>query len=219
MSADQPWFKFFPSDWRADQALRVVSLAARGLWIECMCIMHEAAPYGHLVVNGRPVTDAQLAVLSGASPDQIPELIGELETAGVFSRTSAGVIFSRRMTRDDKKARVARKVGKLGGNPTLCKKRENPPSDNPPVNRLDKGRDKPRGQRPDISPLNPPASGGTGDDGIWKGRTRAVWRMMLVAYRDKRFWPITAGPQPGERGCDAPPDLVAEILGLAMEAA
>ena len=59
----RPWFKFYPSDWRADQALRSCSVAARGLWIECMCIMHEADPYGHLVVNGRPVTDTLLARL------------------------------------------------------------------------------------------------------------------------------------------------------------
>ena len=40
----QPWIKFYPRDWRGDQALRVVSLAARGLWIEMLSIMHEGQP-------------------------------------------------------------------------------------------------------------------------------------------------------------------------------
>lgn len=31
MSASRPWMKFYPRDWRGDQALRAVSLTARGL--------------------------------------------------------------------------------------------------------------------------------------------------------------------------------------------
>src|SRR5215831_10886929 len=99
----RPWMKFYPADWQADQALRSVSLAARCLWLECMCIMHKADPYGHLVIHGRPVTDAQLAILAGAPPDQVPALMAELETAGVSSRNRAGVIYSRRLTRDEKR--------------------------------------------------------------------------------------------------------------------
>ena len=98
-----PWFKFFPTDWRADPSLRMCSLAARGLWIEMIGLMHEAVPYGHLLMSGNSPTDSQLALLAGAPSDQIPDLIGELEAAGVFSRTTKGVIYSRRMTRTAKK--------------------------------------------------------------------------------------------------------------------
>ncbi len=134
----QPWMKFYPSDWRADPRLRMCSLAARGLWMEMLALMHEAAPYGHLLISGISPTDAQLAVLAGAPSDQIPELLGELEAAGVFSRTRSGAIYSRRMTRDDKKSAQARKNGKNGGNPILCNSRDNPP----PVNPQDNGGDK-----------------------------------------------------------------------------
>lgn len=222
MSADQPWLKFFPTDWRADQSLRVVSLAARGLWIECMCIMHEADPYGHLVVNGRPVTDTQLASLTGSTPDQLAELIAELEAAGVFSRNGRGVIYSRRMTRDHKKAQTARKTGKSGGNPTLCKSRGNQPSDKGGVKGRVKGRD--NTQRPEarsqISPLNPP-EGGTGDDGSWKGVKRSEWRRRLSGYDPAKAWTWSPfwGEPPGQPRCDAPPDLVAELLPDLPEAA
>ena len=101
MSAS-PWMKFYPRDWRGDQALRAVSLAARGLWIDCLCIMHEAQPYGHLVLGSQPVTDVVLARMTGTTPDQISELLGELESAAVFARRSDGTIYSRRMTRDFK---------------------------------------------------------------------------------------------------------------------
>jgi len=132
----RPWMKWYPSDWRSDPALRVCSLAARGLWIEMLGLMHDAKPYGHLLVGLTPPTDAQLAVLAGTSPDQIPDLIGELESAGVFSRTGNGVIYSRRMTRDEKKARTAQKNGRNGGNPSLGNQKGNQPSV--------KGQDKPQ---------------------------------------------------------------------------
>jgi len=135
-----PWFKFYASDWRSDPALRVCSLAARGLWIEMICLMHEANPYGHLLVNGHSLTDTQLGALVGASPDQIAALLGELESAGVFSRTRAGVIYSRKMSRLVKKAATARNNGRKGGNPSLGKKTEIPPLDNLEV----KGGDKPQ---------------------------------------------------------------------------
>jgi hypothetical protein len=125
-----PWLKFYPTDWRSDPRLRMCSMAARGLWIEMIALMHEAVPYGHLLVSGLSPTNAQLAVLAGAPSDQIPDLLGELESAGVFSRTSAGVVYSRKMTRMAKKAALARKNGKNGGNPSLRKETENPPSDN-----------------------------------------------------------------------------------------
>lgn len=148
-----PWLKFYTSDWRSDPALRMCSLAARGLWLELICLMHEATPYGQLLVNGHSPTDAQLAVLVGASPDQIAAMLNELETAGVFSRTRAGVIYSRKLTRMAKKAAEARNNGRKGGNPSLGKERGNPPLDNPPV----KGRDKPQKPEPepDITPHTP----------------------------------------------------------------
>jgi hypothetical protein len=134
-----PWFKFYPTDWRADQALRLCSLAARGLWVECMALMHEAKPYGHLLVNGRPVTDSQLASLTGAPVDQITALLGELENAGVSSKRSDGVIYSRRMTRDAKRSAEGKRYGKQGGNPALTHNQTlNPPDNREPSPRSQK---------------------------------------------------------------------------------
>lgn len=130
--------KFYPTDWRSDPRLRMCGMAARGLWIEIIALMHEASPYGHLLVSGQSPTDAQLAVLAGAPSEQISDLIGELESAGVFSRTNAGVIYSRKMTRMAKKAAVARKNGKNGGNPSLSKDKDISPSDNQIPTDMDK---------------------------------------------------------------------------------
>jgi hypothetical protein len=128
-----PWMKFFPQDWRADEKLRLCSLGARGLWIEMLALMHRSERYGHLLIGGQIPTEAQLARLVGAPPDQVTELLAELGSAGVYSRTIKGVIYSRRMIRDSKKAETARKKGKNGGNPSLGNKRTNSTSVNPLV--------------------------------------------------------------------------------------
>ena len=92
-------------------------------------IMHEATPRGHLLIGDIVPNAAQLAALFGGSPAEVTGLLEELETAGVFSRTRTGVIYSRKMTRDEKKRRKAVENGKMGGNPTLCNKRDNRASD------------------------------------------------------------------------------------------
>jgi len=117
--ARQPWMKFYPSDWRADPALRMCSVAARGLWMEMLCIMHEADPKGSLVLNARPLNERQLAGLAGASPNEVRKWLAELETAGVFSRESDGTIFSRRIRRDVERDAVAASAGSRGGNPEI----------------------------------------------------------------------------------------------------
>jgi hypothetical protein len=129
----QPWLKFYPSDWRADPALRVCSIGARGLWMEMLCIMHEAVPRGSLLVNGRPVTDRQLANLCGVPLRDAAALLSELDEAGVFSRDTDGTIFSRRIRRDHAKAEEGRKqVSKRwSGGP------ENGPDPNRSPNRSD----------------------------------------------------------------------------------
>ena len=176
-----PWLKFYPTDWRSDPALRMCSMAARGLWIEMIALMHEATPYGHLLVSGRSPTDAQLAVLVGAPSDQIPELLGELDAAGVFSRTREGVIYSRKMTRTAKKAAIARKNGKNGGNPALSKERENPPSDN----LKDKGKDKP--QKPEArSQIEGEAKASLFDDGPQSPAFSDFWAAWPLSKNAKK---------------------------------
>lgn len=129
----QPWLKFYPRDWRGDQALRMVSLSARGLWIEMLCIMHEATPYGHLVIGAKPVEDAALARFVGSSVEEVHELLVELSAAGVFRRARGGVIFSKRMTDDFKRSQEGRKakleaLEKAGQNPPPSRGKASPPT-------------------------------------------------------------------------------------------
>lgn len=151
--AEMPWAKFFWSDWESDESLDLCSLAAQGLWMRMLCIAAKADPVGHVVINGRPLEVVDIAKLAGSTESECAPLLSELERNGVFSRTRKGVIYSRRMVRDVKKIKIAKKNGKKGGNPNLKSKRatsgkqtRNPKSDNqapnPPDNQGVENQDK-----------------------------------------------------------------------------
>lgn len=44
----RPSFQFYPADWRNNAKLRRCSEAARGAWIDVLCLMHDADEYGVL---------------------------------------------------------------------------------------------------------------------------------------------------------------------------
>ncbi|WP_186263318.1 hypothetical protein [Burkholderia gladioli] len=126
----RPSFQFYPGDWMNDAALRMVSVGARGLWIDMMCIMHQGSEYGYLKVNGKVILASNLARMTGSTLEETEGFLGELEAAGVFSRDDEDCIFSRRMIRDEKVRQARAAGGSKGGNPALTGKRK----DNLPFN-------------------------------------------------------------------------------------
>ena len=119
--AKLPGFMFYPGDWLKDPALRSCSLGSRGLWIDMLCLMHESSRRGFLQhPNGSPVTAEQIARMVGCSPGEASGWLNELDNAGVFSRTADGVVFSRRIDRDERKRTLCAEAGRRGGgNPTF----------------------------------------------------------------------------------------------------
>lgn len=118
----QPWIKFFVLDWRADLELRECSFAARGLWIDILTIMHQADPRGYLLLNAEAPTALRLAKMLGGTEREVSRLLAELENARVFSKTEQGVIYSRKMVRDEKESQEKARRGRMGGNPALKQK-------------------------------------------------------------------------------------------------
>lgn len=146
----RPSFQFYPPDWRRDQSLRLCSMGARGLWIEMMCLMHEGEPYGHLTDLGQPMSAEALGRLVGESATAVKRWLAELDARAVFSRTDTGVIYCRRMVRDEavRQARAAggssggehghkgASHGSKGGRPRSEKGGKKPPlgrANNPPL--------------------------------------------------------------------------------------
>ena len=115
----KPWMKFFPADWQADEGLRMCSLSARGLWIEMVATMHKSQRFGFLLIAGNSPTPSQIASSVGSDAKVVTAALKELEAWKVFSRDEQGVIFSRRMLRDQDSTEKNTVDGHGGGNPNL----------------------------------------------------------------------------------------------------
>jgi hypothetical protein len=120
----RPSFQFYPGDWLRSTDLRSCSIAARGLWIEILALMHEGEPYGHLRVGKKPIDPITLARMVGSSREDVDKCLAELEQAQVFSRTASGIIYSRRMVRDENKRNMCASEGaKSLAHPNVTKPR------------------------------------------------------------------------------------------------
>lgn len=100
----RPAFQFYPGDWLRSTDLRSCSVAARGLWMDMLCLMHEGTPYGYLRVGNKDILPPILAKMVGETVENVEIWLKELENSGVFSRKpeKTGCIYSRRMVKDEK---------------------------------------------------------------------------------------------------------------------
>ena len=189
-----PWFKFYPANWRSDPALMLCSMQARGVWMGMLCLMHEAKPVGQLLVKGASPEPAQLAILLGTDEATIVSSLAELERHEVFSRTRKGVIYSRKMVKDAKRARNAKENGSKGGNPSLAKDKANPASDNQqdnPKKKEARGKSKEVEEHySDVVPPDPPARQPQPPQHDPSGHAVAEDLCALYGYRTRRptYW-------------------------------
>lgn len=120
-----PWLQFWVTSWQSDKGLAMCSIAARGLWIEMLCLMHHSTPYGTLADhNGRPMAAHELAGLVRVETPTVEKLLAELDDRMVFSRDNDGRIFSRRMQRDHHLRTVRAAAGSKGGKRSAKRKKK-----------------------------------------------------------------------------------------------
>lgn len=143
-----PSFQFYPDAWMSDMGLRSCSPAARGLWADLLCLMHQGTPYGHLRLQAGGEffvpDDAALARIAGAKPAQVRKWIAELEAKGVVNRAENGTIFSRKMVRDGRKREQWRE--------RQSRKRSKPNSNEVNTDERSVTRDTPRDVTRDVTP-------------------------------------------------------------------
>lgn len=66
----RPAFQFYAKDWRGNLKLRRCSDAAKGAWIEIMCVLHDSEEYG---VARFPLRE--LVAAAGVQPKSVRELV------------------------------------------------------------------------------------------------------------------------------------------------
>ena len=115
MAKKLPWFAWYADDWLSDEKLRTCSPGARGLWVDMLSLMHKNDRRGYLQINGKPATPQQLARMTGCSVEEVSRLLAELVDAGVPSVTEDGILYSRKMVRDESKRQKCSEAGRRGG--------------------------------------------------------------------------------------------------------
>lgn len=117
MKEKLPYMKWFWGD--AVRDTRILSLEARGAWADLIALMHDGEPYGYLSINGKPLEYKKIARFMGISVSNLEKVIEEILDNNIFSRGDDGVIFCRRMVRDNYLRKARGEGGKKGGNPNL----------------------------------------------------------------------------------------------------
>lgn len=78
----------------ARKGLDFCSLAAQGLWLKVMRLMHDSERYGYLSRDGKAISDEQLARRCGVDQMTWLTLAGELTDFNLLKRTADGILFS-----------------------------------------------------------------------------------------------------------------------------
>jgi hypothetical protein len=97
-----PAIQLYTGDLLKEGSFTCLSLAAQGLWVRMLLIMHDSCKRGFLLnAKGMQMTCKQLARIVGASETEVSTLLCEMEDAGTFSRDSDSTIYNRRMVREE----------------------------------------------------------------------------------------------------------------------
>ena len=132
----RPSFQFYPGDWQGNAKLRRCTHAERGIWLDIMCLMHDAEEYG---VLRWPLSDiaqavgckvahlkaiARKGVLKGCDSGKMLAFIFTPRHAGqdgdpvtLLPEQEGPVWFSSRMVRDEYTRQKRGESSRFGGTP------------------------------------------------------------------------------------------------------
>lgn len=113
-----PAIQFYPSDWLGDLGVRSLTFEERGVWIDLLCFMHKSDDRGKLVINGRPMSDQEIAAMIGMEVAKFEQTVQQILSKGVATREGGGALINRRMVSDENLRRVRAECGSEGGKQT-----------------------------------------------------------------------------------------------------
>ena len=175
-----PAIQWYPGDWLRDPGVQSLSYEDQGIWFAMLMRMWEGEERGKLTLNGHAMPVEALARLLGLDNQKVNQTLTTLLTYGVTSvEPTTGIIYSRRMVRDEELRKTRQQCGKLGGNPLLV----NQAANQKPTTKV---KQKPTPSSSSSSSDNPPTplfDLETAFDEIWeaypaKGRTKQPMSMQ-----------------------------------------
>lgn len=113
---------WFWSDWAGDQAVRRLTPAERGLWIDLLSLASAGAPVGYVTnEKGEPLPVEDIARFANCSTADCLSLVGGILEKAACSRDRSGRLYSRRMVRDAELSVKRRRAGQAGAAATALK--------------------------------------------------------------------------------------------------
>ena len=109
-----PAFLFYTRDWLSDLSLNNCSIAAQGLWIKLLCIMHEGKPYGTLSINNIPIKKENMCGKTGLMHDKFCQYFEELVDNNVVRFDIENqYYYSKRMVKDEYLRQVRKESARI----------------------------------------------------------------------------------------------------------
>jgi hypothetical protein len=113
---------WFWSDWAGDKAVRSLTPAERGIWIDLIALASDGVPQGFVTdARGDPVAVEEIARFANCSAAEALSLIDGILRKGAASRDRSGRLFCRRTVRDYELSVKKRRAGQLGAAATQLK--------------------------------------------------------------------------------------------------
>jgi hypothetical protein len=114
--------KWFWSDWSGDEAVRRLTPAERGLWIDLIALASDGKPAGFVTdARGEPVAVEEIARFANCPAAEALSLISGILEKGAASRDRSGRLYNRRMVRDYELSVKRRRAGLDGAAATKLK--------------------------------------------------------------------------------------------------
>jgi len=129
-----PAFQFYPADWRKDPGIQALNYEQRGVWFEILCIMHESNSRGFLKINDKKIELFVLSRMLGLTTKKTTKIVDVLVRFNICSFNKDGVMYCRRMVKDEHIRQVRKDAGQKGGEanaanlPKQTDKQKTPPS-------------------------------------------------------------------------------------------
>lgn len=118
-----PALQFYPGDWHRDAGVQSLNLEEKAVWLELIFLMHDSEKRGFLVLNGKPMSEGVIARLIRSDIPTVNRALSAIQNFGVASvEPETGIMYSRRMVREEEIRLINRMNGRKGGNPLLLKK-------------------------------------------------------------------------------------------------